>query len=462
MSDADKQLRVLTLNCWGLKYVAKHRTQRIAAIATALGAADYDIVALQELWVFADYEHVRASVARRLPYSKFFYSGALGAGLVIFSRFPILAATVHPYSLNGTPIDVLDGDWFVGKAAASVLVAHPILGQVQIFNTHLFAKGGDEGPDHHKAHRLVNAWEFAKLVRQAAEVGRYVIAAGDFNSVPTAPPMNIIREHASVRDAWVDSHSSPASTFNDRLPTPEEAIHTFGVTADSPLNYYSAGKRLEPNARKFQGKRLDYVFYRQPSSPPASDRTPLINCVDTKVVFTEPVPGCNFSYSDHFGLEATFEISLPGADVTNPNETYVPAPAEPRSPSFVLTSVSNPNPVPPPTLSPDLITSTLQSLTARYRFAQSQARLHLSVFVVCLVLLLVIIVSSAFLPRSWINPVYMILTIFLSWLSTTMLYIGFVYGRWELNALTNIIEELEIYRNSLEGRRSGELRRTSS
>jgi hypothetical protein len=64
-------------------------------------------------------------------------SGALGAGLAIFSRFPIVAATIHPYSLNGSPIDVLAGDWFVGKAAASVLVTHPILGQVQVFNTHV-------------------------------------------------------------------------------------------------------------------------------------------------------------------------------------------------------------------------------------------------------------------------------------------------------------------------------------
>lgn len=64
-------------------------------------------------------------------------SGALGAGLVIFSRFPIIAATIHPYSLNGSPIDVVAGDWFVGKAAASIVFAHPILGQVQVFNTHV-------------------------------------------------------------------------------------------------------------------------------------------------------------------------------------------------------------------------------------------------------------------------------------------------------------------------------------
>lgn len=57
----------------GLKYVSKHRKQRVAAIASALAASDYDVIALQELWVFADYEHVRSSVSSRLPYSKFFY-----------------------------------------------------------------------------------------------------------------------------------------------------------------------------------------------------------------------------------------------------------------------------------------------------------------------------------------------------------------------------------------------------
>jgi len=69
--------------------------------------------------------------------NKLLFSGALGAGLAIFSRFAIIGTSVHPYALNGAPIDVVAGDWFVGKAAASVLIAHPVLGEVQIFNTHV-------------------------------------------------------------------------------------------------------------------------------------------------------------------------------------------------------------------------------------------------------------------------------------------------------------------------------------
>jgi len=57
--------------------------------------------------------------------------------LALFSRFPITSASIHPYSLNGSPIDVAGGDWFVGKAAASIVVSHPVLKELEVFNTHV-------------------------------------------------------------------------------------------------------------------------------------------------------------------------------------------------------------------------------------------------------------------------------------------------------------------------------------
>jgi sphingomyelin phosphodiesterase 2 len=57
----------------GLKFIAKDRVERIALIADAIAATDHDIVGLQELWVYADYEHIRGKVASRLPHSKFFH-----------------------------------------------------------------------------------------------------------------------------------------------------------------------------------------------------------------------------------------------------------------------------------------------------------------------------------------------------------------------------------------------------
>ena len=261
--------------------------------------------------------------------------------------------------------------------------------------------------------------------------------------------MNLIQDHASLRDAWVESHPNNPAMPNG-IPTPLDAVTTFGITADSPLNSFSAGKRLEALARKFQGKRLDYIFFRQPSNPPASVKTPLLQVKDTRVVFTERVPGTNFSFSDHFGLEATFEIVHPeGGDLPNSSATHVPAPVEPPAPNFVLTAVPNPVPATTRKLSPDAITEILQSLTACYRYSQYRARSQLTVFAVCILILLVILVGSAWLPVSSFNPLIIFVTIFLAWAATTFLYVGFVYGKWEVNALTNVIEELEIYRDSL-------------
>ena len=67
----------------------------------------------------------------------FYLSGALGAGLAIFTRYPVIESEMNPYSLNGQPLDVAGGDWFVGKGAAHLVILHPILGQVQVFNTHV-------------------------------------------------------------------------------------------------------------------------------------------------------------------------------------------------------------------------------------------------------------------------------------------------------------------------------------
>ncbi|KAJ6503272.1 inositol phosphophingolipids phospholipase C [Mycena vitilis] len=436
MSEAHS-IHVLTLNCWGLKYVAKNRTERIHAIANELAKLEHnDIIALQEIWVFADYEHVRDAVVKRLPYSKFFYSGALGSGLALLSRFPIIGTSVHPYSLNGTPIDVGGGDWFVGKAAVSITVSHPILGQVQVFNTHLYAKGGEDGPEHRRAHRLVNAWEFSKLARQAAELGRYVIAAGDFNSIPSTLPMALIREYTGLSDSWVSAHPIHPSTSS---PSAMEAIQQFGVTADSPLNSYSAGKPIGPYARQFLGKRLDYILYRQPVRPlqRPDDPLPVLKCTECNVLLTDKVQGRPFSFSDHFALEATLEI-----------QTGDRVPVDLADPHNVWSTAGTP--LSASELSADSLTTTMQALAACYRFSRQRARKELSLFALCILILLALIVSSHWLPHAWINPIFILFTVFVAWLGTTMLYEGFLYGNWECNALMNVIEELEIYKNSLE------------
>ena len=274
--------------------------------------------------------------------------------------------------------------------------------------------------------------------------------------------MAVIKDHSGLRDAWADTHPNVPATFSPSM-TALDALHKFGVTADSPINTYTAGRPLDDYAREFMGKRLDYVLYRPPVHSLRSSKTPVLEPTQSNVVFTEPVPGKSYSVSDHFGLEATFTIHLlegqPG-NVNNPSDIEVPAPTpntitENRppgaklDPSKQVAAVPNLQSNPPPGLSDESITTLIQALTISYRHSRSSSRANLVFSFVCLVVIIGLIVSSAWLPYSWINPIFLFATTVLAWLATTMLYIGFLYGSYEANMLDNTIEELEFYRGTV-------------
>jgi len=219
--------------------------------------------------------------------------------------------------------------------------------------------------------------------------------------------MAIIRVHSGLRDAWADTHPDVPTTFSPNA-TPLEVVHTFGVTADCPSNTYSAGKYLDDYARQFMGKRLDYVLYRPLIHFLRSPKTPILEPTQADVVLTEHVPGKSYSFSDHFGLEATFAIHLPEGqpgNVNNPSDIKLPAPA----PNTIAENQ-------PPGAKFDIIG---------------------------------LVVSSVWLPHLWVTPIFHFATTVLTWLATTMLYAGFIYGNYEANTLDNIIEELELYRETI-------------
>lgn len=68
-------------------------------------------------------------------------SGALGSGLAIFTKYPIISAEAHPYSLSGCPHHPTEGDFFVNKAAGCIVLLHPYLGEVEVWSTHVSRLG---------------------------------------------------------------------------------------------------------------------------------------------------------------------------------------------------------------------------------------------------------------------------------------------------------------------------------
>ncbi|KAK5102761.1 phospholipase C type enzyme [Lithohypha guttulata] len=324
-------LHILTLNCWGLKYLAKYRIERLAEIGRRLSLHQpaLDIVGLQECWTYSDYQSIRQSTKRVLPYGKFYHSGIFGGGLVILSRFPIVESSMFRYPLNGRPTAFFRGDWFVGKGVACAKLRLPDGQIAEVFNTHLHAPYEREPNDSYICHRTAQAWDIAKLMKDARLRGHLVIGLGDFNMVPMSFAHVLIESRGSVRDVWRDA--KPASSIGASIdvaeadrrkrlqlaPTPDvqESLNEHGHTCDSIVNTWrwneahrkALGKghdrEILPAELDPRAKRLDYIFFGGFEEGWKVDQV--------QVALTERHPTIRCSLSDHFAVEATLSRGSP-------------------------------------------------------------------------------------------------------------------------------------------------------
>jgi len=132
-------LGVITINCWGLKYLSKARHERLCAIGAEIANTNPppSIVGLQECWTQQDYNAIRQLTQHILPYGKFYFSGVFGGGLAILSKWPIEESSMVPYKLNGRPTAFFRGDWYVGKGIACAKTRIGDGRAVEVFCTHV-------------------------------------------------------------------------------------------------------------------------------------------------------------------------------------------------------------------------------------------------------------------------------------------------------------------------------------
>lgn len=245
--------------------------------------------------------------------------------------------------------------------------------------------------------------------------------------------MQILLHHTNLTDAWAVSHPPPPVSAPDLYATGAAAgaAEAWGLTCDSPLNTWSHSKPLDAVARKWLGKRLDYVLFR---SPLPHDGPSLV-IRDSKMVLTDRVPGYDFSFSDHFGLEATFSLVRQEGlssgraveEAVRIEDSLAKAPTE---------------------MSDTMLLTAIDALMFEYRASLSRTRQVLIYFVSSVILLLLTIIGSGWIrASSWVAPIATFVGALATWAGTTSLYVGFIFGKWERNMLMNIIDEMETLRD---------------
>ncbi|GMS99608.1 hypothetical protein PENTCL1PPCAC_21783, partial [Pristionchus entomophagus] len=282
------QFRACTLNCWALPYIwpfgSANRRLRLERLSDQLIKEEYDVVGLQELWSEADYLDLAARVATVYPFAHYFHSGFTGSGVCVLSKHPIVSTLMHRYSLNGFAHHIHRGDWFGGKVVG---MAELEVGEMRIhfYSTHLHAEYNRQN-DLYLSHRLAQVFELSQFVRHTSRGADLVILTGDMNMEPDDLGYRMLLSNAQLIDGWRELHGF----------TPDASVFADGMTCDRPDNCYTVKSMME---RLGDGKRLDYIMYKN-----GRMNAELIHCTTT----LNRIPGEDINFSDHTGVQATFEV----------------------------------------------------------------------------------------------------------------------------------------------------------
>lgn len=433
------EINVISLNCWGLKYISKWRNERLVEIGKRIASADPvpQIVGLQECWTQKDYQCIRKATKNILPYGKFYHSGIFGGGLAILSKWPIEESSMVRYPLNGRPTAFFRGDWYVGKGVACARIRYGagLKDVVEVFTTHLHAPYEKEPHDSYICHRTAQAWEIAKLMRGAAERGHLVLGLGDFNMIPMSLAHKLVSTHAPVRDIWMLLHpdsslgaaEDPVEKARRRpIPTADINILENGTTCDSVLNTWRWNKGQQklvglnrpvievPGDRiDIAAKRLDYIFASTGFDPARPEQGGwIVKSAKVGMLFRHPDLGC--SLSDHFSVECTLihtrSIEEEGPKRREEDDLAVdrgaflqsPATSEFRAPHSQLNH-NAPNYLPVSTY--DEILAMVKKYQQR---EQKQRRLRLGHFVGSVVISIGCFVAVWWIPRNFVAFILML------------------------------------------------------
>lgn len=403
------KIRLVTFNTFGLKFIAKHRRERLCAIAEKLGSLgeNYDIVALQEVWCEADWDYICLQTSNAFPHRRIFYSGIItGPGLAVLSKYPITSTFLYRFPINGRPSAFFRGDWYVGKSVAvTILKVGDCSKPVALMNTHMHAPYASKGDAAYACHRVCQAWDFSKIAKLLSQAGYAVIFVGDLNSVPGSLPHRVFEIEASLSDSWQLLKGSVPSNELSKMD-PQDQIEKGGVTCDSQINTFRLDRRLS------DAKRLDYAFIDAKSLQPT----------DASVEFTEVSPRFG-SFSDHFAyhvdVSVTSEVGQVGGATLDEK--------------FLLYN--------------DML-ATLKDYESTMDWQRNWRVVH---FVGSLVFVVGAFVAVPFASRSafWASEVFMVVTVIVAVTGVVNGLIVLLFGKSERRAMREVEMEVRDAKNSL-------------
>ncbi|XP_059620876.1 putative neutral sphingomyelinase [Phlebotomus argentipes] len=388
----DLTLSVLTINIWGIPFVSKDREVRIQRIAEELASGKYDVVSMQEVWSETDFQSLKSHTEAVLPYSHYFYSGVVGSGLCVLSKYPITAAFFHAWSVNGYVHRIQHGDWFGGKGVGLCKIS--VHGHtVNLYNAHLHAEYNRKSDDY-MAHRVIQAFDTAQFIQQTRNDAVVQILAGDLNTEPGDLAYRILLSTSHLQDSYQKSEP-----------------HGTNECARNP--YTCEENRLSAP----DGKRIDYVLFRVGAGGRLTRQ-------EYKVLMPEQC------FSDHEAVHVKLDIVPPkmsrdsSLEYINGDDAEMPA-SEAGKPSSHLTDLTE---------SIQICDDSLKQLDSHRKFY-----LWMSFAII-----ITLIMFADFEAPYGFQTVYLLSKILLGLLTAFLLFMGTLWNVMERHGILSGKLEMEI------------------
>jgi endonuclease/exonuclease/phosphatase family metal-dependent hydrolase len=257
-----RTFRAATLNIWSRFGPWE---ERLAAIRKGLETHAPDILGMQEVLCFPDFDQAKlvAGDKYEVAWGKASENHGYPTGNAILSRWPIATRDVIPLPNGGTDEQ---------RSIVYALIDSPY-GKIPFFNTHLNWKL-------HEGHvRQLQVRALADAVARIAPISGFPpVIVGDFNAEPDSDEIRYMRGLTGLGGKCV--------YFAD----------AFGIAGEGNGTTFSKRNAFAEPLREPE-RRIDYVFVRGPDDAQRGEP------IEARVCFAEPHDG-TFP-TDHFGVIAT-------------------------------------------------------------------------------------------------------------------------------------------------------------
>ena len=299
------QLRFLLYNVKWRSSIARrgsneYANERAEMLANQISNSNYDVICLNE-----DYSYIGSPTVpfikkmkekgfvycKRLPPTQIFSFEVIDSGVVVLSKYPILASDQLTYELN------VGGDMMIAKGLLYVKIQTGPGTHCHVFATHLQANHKGSYPEC-KTVRFSQLYAFNSLRSRKATDGQPIILIGDLNVNAFAPKSSESAKSQTEYSRLIKTISTDSYTLTDALHNSEGSHQiTYGAPDE---------KILTPKDDFNSRQCMDYVLIYS-----RDDGQYVVDGCDCKVVkFTVDGNKHFTQLSDHYGLDCNVRFYL--------------------------------------------------------------------------------------------------------------------------------------------------------